>query len=147
MARSYPLCIIRAADVTDQPEFDSLGKAFPSSSEDRTTVSQDVASAPSLEPFRQIQGMGPAMLNSLLEFARTDSNREVVEALASEVRFNRPSRRRRSRRVLDERTGVGRGKPGEGTAEQREYGSLYRGEDLCQWVQGKTVVFTGSLTR
>ncbi len=84
-----------------------------------------------LEPFRGVQGMGPAMLTSLLGFARADSgNRPVVEALASEVRFAAPAERRRRRRRRRQ-SGVDGG--GKGTASG--------------WVEGKTVVFTGSLTR
>lgn len=85
------------------------------------------AAADALEPFRSVQGMGPAMLTSLLHFARAESgNREVVEALASEVRFSRPVRRQT---LLS---------PGKGGGEGVSSGS---------WVEGKTVVFTGSLTR
>lgn len=88
----------------------------------------DPAAAAALEPFRSVQGMGPAMLASLLRFARADSgNRPAVEALASEVRFTTATaerHRRRRNRVVD---------GGQGTASA--------------WVEGKTVVFTGSLTR
>eukprot|EP00903_Cladosiphon_okamuranus_P007072 g6873.t1 len=87
------------------------------------------AAAAALEPFQSIQGMGPAMLTSLLRFARAENgNRAVVEALASEVRFKAaPAEQHRRRR----RKSVGAG--GQGAASA--------------WVDGKTVVFTGSLTR
>ncbi|CAM9557635.1 unnamed protein product [Scytosiphon promiscuus] len=80
-------------------------------------------------PFQRVQGMGPAMLTSLLRFASADSgNRAVVEALASEVRFQVPGAHQR-RRGLDR---VGDGGGGAGAAGA--------------WVEGKTVVFTGSLS-
>lgn len=86
------------------------------------------AAAAALGPFQSIQGMGPAMLTSLLRFARADTgNRPVVETLASEVRFAaapQGQRRRQRSRVV----GGGQGSAG-------------------AWVEGKTVVFTGSLTR
>ncbi|CAN0564504.1 unnamed protein product, partial [Ectocarpus sp. 12 AP-2014] len=47
------------------------------------------------EAFQGIQGMGPAMLASLLRFAKAENgNRPVVEALASEVRFSARARGR-----------------------------------------------------
>lgn len=90
------------------------------------------AAAPALRPFQSVQGMGPAMLSSLLRFARRDNgNRPVVEALASEVRFTPQlqQRRRRSRAVVDGGGGAG------------------GGDTASAWVEGKTVVFTGTLTR
>ena len=102
----------------------------------------------SLEAFRSVQGMGPAIITSLLNFARAESgNREVVEALASEVRFAAvpPGRRRRQRR-LQPATGGGVG-VGDGDGEVETEISPGEGGGSPSWVEGKTVVFTGSLTR
>lgn len=99
------------------------------------------AAAVAVEPFRGVQGMGPMVIESLLQFGRAESNREVVDALACEVRFVRPVRRRskknsRPKRVASPaRTGV------DGELAGTE------GVEVGAWVEGKTVVFTGSLTR
>ena len=93
--------------------------------EDSAVAAAASAAAAALAPFRSIQGMGPAMLTSLLRFARADTgNRPVVDTLASEVRFAAAPAERRRRSPMA---------GGQGTAGA--------------WVEGKTVVFTGSLTR
>ncbi|CAM9389202.1 unnamed protein product [Ectocarpus sp. 13 AM-2016] len=90
------------------------------------------------EAFRGVQGMGPAMLASLLRFAKADNgNRPVVEALASEVRFSARARGRHRGGM------IGGGSGGDAVVEGGGMGSAGGGA----WVEGKTVVFTGTLTR
>ncbi|CAM9194612.1 unnamed protein product [Choristocarpus tenellus] len=88
-----------------------------------------------LEPFKGIQGMGPAILNSLVQFAEAKSNQEVVLALAKEVHFIEKS---------DGRGGIQRMLPLLGSVNDQ---GVSGAEAARAWVMGKTVVFTGSLAR
>lgn len=95
----------------------------------------DVAAGPELHPFDRIPGMGPEVMRSMVLFARTKSNQEIVEGLASEVRFVRPSRQGSGLASLASSAG---GNPGEGSPGAN-------GDAM--WARGKTVVFTGTLMR
>lgn len=145
-----PTASINEEDIADENKHGDDGESYAVADiadiadNDNENDDYDSARADVLEPFRGIQGMGPAVLTSLLQFARAESNREVVEALASELRFVRPARRRRrrGRRLLE-----GRGGGENGGDKNGEAGGVGGGGGKGAWVEGKTVVFTGSLTR
>ncbi|CAM9606790.1 unnamed protein product [Discosporangium mesarthrocarpum] len=95
----------------------------------------------SLEAFKPIQGMGPAVLTSLVQFVKAPANRSVVEALAKEVRFvKQPNGNRVDLDALVVKH-AGDGKEMPGSASTTTIGAPWA------WMAGKTVVFTGSLTR
>lgn len=91
--------------------------------------------------------MGPAAMESLIQFARAEGNREVVNALASEVRFVRPIRRKRNSRRREPLSAGIDGDEGDGKGDEAGGKTWEVDTGAGAWVEGKTVVFTGSLTR